>query len=30
MAAHPPQDEATRRALETLGAAIGQPEGVDY
>ena len=30
MAANPPQDEATRRALETLGAAIGQPEGVDY
>jgi hypothetical protein len=30
MAAHPPQDEATRRALETLGAALSQPEGVDY
>lgn len=30
MAAHPPQDEATRRALETLNAALAQPEGVDY
>ena len=30
MAAHPPQDEATRRALETLSAALSQPEGVDY
>ena len=30
MGANPPQDEATRAALEKLGAAIGQPEGVDY
>ncbi len=30
VAAHPPQDEATRRALEKLGAALSQPEGVDY
>jgi hypothetical protein len=30
MAAHPPQDETTRRALETLNAALSQPEGVDY
>jgi hypothetical protein len=30
MAAHPPADEATRRALDTLTAAISQPEGVDY
>lgn len=30
MAAHPPQDEATRRALDALGQALSQPEGVDY
>jgi hypothetical protein len=30
MAAHPPQDEATRRALDTLSRALSQPEGVDY
>jgi hypothetical protein len=30
MAAHPPQDENTRKALETLGAALTQPQGVDY
>jgi len=30
MAAHPPQDEATRRALEKLSTALSQPEGVDY
>jgi hypothetical protein len=30
MAAHPPRDEATRRALDTLSAALAQPEGVDY
>ena len=30
MAAHPPQDEATRQALDTLSQALAQPEGVDY
>jgi hypothetical protein len=30
MAAHPPQDAATRAALDRLGAALSQPEGVDY
>ncbi|WP_313704251.1 hypothetical protein [Massilia sp.] len=30
MAAHPPADETTRKALDTLTAAISQPEGVDY
>lgn len=30
MAAHPPQDEATRRALDSLSRALSQPEGVDY
>jgi hypothetical protein len=30
MAANPPQDEATRKALETLGATLSQPESVDY
>lgn len=30
MAANPPQDEATRKALDTLGVALAQPEGVDY
>ncbi|HEX8603640.1 MAG TPA: hypothetical protein VF774_13430, partial [Pseudoduganella sp.] len=30
MAAHPPQDPATRRALDALGAALAQPQGVDY
>lgn len=30
MAAQPPQDAATRAALETLGAALSAPEGVDY
>jgi hypothetical protein len=30
MAAHPPQDEATRRVLDRLSAALSQPEGVDY
>ncbi len=30
MAANPPRDEATRQALEKLGAALSQPEGVDY
>jgi hypothetical protein len=30
MAAHPPQDEATRQALERLSAALSQPESVDY
>jgi hypothetical protein len=30
MAAHPPQDEATRRALDRLSEALSQPEGVDY
>lgn len=30
MAANPPQDEATRQALDTLGQALAQPEGVDY
>lgn len=30
MAAHPPQDAATRAALETLSAALSQPAGVDY
>ena len=30
MATNPPQDEATRQALDTLGQALAQPEGVDY
>ena len=30
MAANPPQDEATRQALDTLSQALAQPEGVDY
>lgn len=30
MAAHPPASETTRMALDTLTAAISQPEGVDY
>lgn len=30
MAANPPQDEATRKALDTLSQALAQPEGVDY
>ena len=30
MAAHPPRDEATRQALDTLSQALAQPEGVDY
>ena len=30
MAAHPPASETTRKALDTLTAAISQPEGVDY
>lgn len=30
MAANPPQDEATRQALDTLSVALAQPEGVDY
>jgi hypothetical protein len=30
MSAHPPQDHATRKALETLNAALAQPQGVDY
>ncbi len=30
MAAKPPQDEATRQALDTLSQALAQPEGVDY
>ena len=30
MAAHPPADEATRKALDTLTITISQPEGVDY
>ena len=30
MAAKPPQDEATRKALDTLSQALAQPEGVDY
>jgi hypothetical protein len=30
MAAHSPRDDTTRRALEKLGAALSQPEGVDY
>lgn len=30
MAAHPPQDDATRKALDTLSLALAQPEGVDY
>lgn len=30
MAAHAPQDETTRKALDRLGAALSQPEGVDY
>ena len=30
MAPHPPADEATRKALDTLTATISQPEGVDY
>jgi hypothetical protein len=30
MAAHPPADEATRKALDTLTTTISQPEGVDY
>lgn len=30
MSAHPPASETTRKALDTLTAAISQPEGVDY
>ena len=30
MAANPPQDDATRKALDTLSLALAQPEGVDY
>lgn len=30
MAAHPPQDDTTRKALDALSAALSQPEGVDY
>jgi hypothetical protein len=30
MSAHPPQDQATREALDALGAALAQPQGVDY
>lgn len=30
MAANPPQDEATRKALDILSQALAQPEGVDY
>jgi hypothetical protein len=30
VSANPPQDEATRKALDTLTAAISQPENVDY
>jgi hypothetical protein len=30
MAAHPPQDPAMRKALDTLNAALAQPQGVDY
>lgn len=30
MAAKPPQDEATRQALDALSQALAQPEGVDY
>lgn len=30
MAAHPPRDEATRQALDTLSTALTQPQGVDY
>jgi hypothetical protein len=30
MAAQPPQDDATRQALDQLNAALAQPQGVDY
>ena len=30
MAAQPPQDAATRQALDQLNAALAQPQGVDY
>lgn len=30
MAAYPPQDQSTSKALDRLGAALSQPESVDY